>query len=199
MASIENGPTTGKIEESSRLSGQMLIAAPSMLDPRFAGTVVYLCSHGPDGAMGLIINRIYGNLDFKGLLSQLNLTLAAGARELPIHFGGPVEPARGFVLHTTDVRFDGSMIVDEKIALTATVDIMRALSEGSGPAKVLLALGYAGWGAGQLEAELQTNGWLISPPDESIIFADNTETSWERALKKIGVSPIMLSTDVGHA
>ncbi|NTU76195.1 MAG: YqgE/AlgH family protein, partial [Alphaproteobacteria bacterium] len=168
----ENGrKTTGP----SWLTGQLLIAMPSMPDPRFERTVVLICSHTPDGAMGLVINRLYGELSFQSLLSQLNIALHEGVPEIPIHYGGPVEPSRGFVLHAADYQHEGSMLVGGNIALTATVEVLRALAEGQGPSRALLALGYAGWGPGQLESEMQTNGWLVAPPDEEIVFNPRTE------------------------
>lgn len=181
------------------LTGQLLVAMPTMSDQRFARTVIYLCSHTPDGAMGLVINRLYADLNFRGLLSQLNITLSLGAPDLSVHYGGPVEPGRGFVLHTTDYLQDSSLKVNETTALTATVEILQALADGKGPEKALLALGYAGWGAGQLDAELQTNGWLIAPADDHIIFGPHAETKWEQALAKIGISPMVLSGEIGHA
>lgn len=190
---------SGLIKGSGWLSGQMLIAMPSMQDPRFSRTVVYMCSHSPEGAMGLVLNRLFGEFNFKGLLGQLNINVTSGVPEFPVHFGGPVEPVRGFVLHSSDYIREGTMLTSENVALTATVEILKDLAEGQGPSKAMLALGYAGWGAGQLDAELQTNGWLMAPPDDEIIFGQNTETKWDKALAKIGVSPMMLSGDVGHA
>jgi len=189
----------GRRGEANWLTGQMLIAMPSMQDPRFMRTVTYLCSHGPEGALGLVINRLYGDINFKGLLSQLNITLSLGGRDMPIHFGGPVEPGRGFVLHSTDYNREGTMPIDGNFALTANVEVLRELADGRGPERAILALGYAGWGAGQLDSELQTNGWLVAPADEDIIFSAETETKWDRALAKLGVSATMLSGDVGHA
>lgn len=188
-----------KLKGTGWLTGQMLIAMPSMMDPRFMRTVIFLCSHGLEGAMGLVLNKLYDDLSFKGLLNQFDIKLSPGIPEMPIHFGGPVEPARGFVLHSTDYEREGTTRVSDSVALTATIEILQALGEGRGPARAMLALGYAGWGAGQLDNELQATGWLVAPPDEEIIFGSNTETMWERALAKIGVSPTMLSGDVGHA
>ena len=190
---------TGRPREFNWLTGQMLIAMPSMQDPRFMRTVTYLCSHGPEGAMGLVINRLFGELNFRALLSQLNITLSLEGRDLPVHFGGPVEPVRGFVLHSSDYKREGTMPVDGNIFLTANVEILRERADGRGPERAILALGYAGWGAGQLDAELQTNGWLVAPADEDIIFNTETELKWDKALAKLGVSPTMLSGDVGHA
>jgi len=181
------------------LSGRMLVATPGMPDMRFSRSVIYLCSHGPSGSMGLVINRLYGELNFRGLLDQLNIEMAPDARDLPIHFGGPVEPGRGFVLHSSDYSREGTTQIDDKVSLTATVEILKALAEGAGPDRALLALGYAGWGAGQLDAELRTNGWLVAPTDPDIIFNPDVESKWDKALAKIGISPMMLSGDIGHA
>jgi putative transcriptional regulator len=199
IMSAGNAADSGLLTESVWLTGKLLIAMPSMPDPRFARSVTYICSHGPDGAMGLVLNRLYGELNFRGLLSQLNITLSIGAPDLPVHFGGPVEPARGFVLHSAEYKREGTMPINDKIAMTATMEVLQALADGEGPAQALLALGYAGWGAGQLDAEMQANGWLVAPPDEEIIFNPNTESKWEQALAKIGISPMMLSVEVGHA
>ncbi len=184
---------------SGWLTGNILIAMPAMPDPRFARTVTYVCSHGPGGAMGLVLNRLYGELNFRGLLNQLDITLNLGAPDLPVHFGGPVEPARGFVLHSTDYLREGTLQIDDNIALTATVEVLRALADGVGPERALLALGYAGWGAGQLETEMKSNGWLVAPADEDLVFSHKIENKWDKSLTKIGVSPMMLSGEVGHA
>lgn len=197
--SAKGRSSSGIRAESAWLTGKLLIAMPSMPDPRFTRTVTYICSHSPEGAMGIVLNRLYGELNFRGLLSQLDITLSLGAPDLPVHFGGPMEPARGFVLHSAEYRREGTMMIDDAIALTATVEILQALADGAGPDRALLALGYAGWGAGQLDAEMQANGWLVAPADEDTIFNPHTESKWEQALGKIGISPLMLSGEVGHA
>jgi len=185
--------------KSGWLTGQMLVAMPSMMDPRFVRSVIYLCQHGLEGAMGLVVNKLYDDLDYRGLLTQLKIPVTPSTIELPIHFGGPVDPARGFVLHSPDYLRDGTLRISDTVSLTATIEVLHALSEGRGPEKAILALGYAGWGAGQLDAELQSTGWLVAPADEEIIFGQDHERKWERALAKIGVTPTMLSGDVGHA
>ena len=177
----------------------MLVAMPSMQDPRFARTVIYICTHGPEGAMGLVLNRLYGELNFRGLLSQFNIMLSLESPDLPIHYGGPVESARGFVLHTLDYRREATMPIDSTLGLTASLEILQAMAEGIGPRRALLALGYAGWSAGQLETELQANGWLTIPADENIIFHPILESKWDQSLAKLGVTPMMLSDEVGHA
>lgn len=182
------------------LTGQFLIAMPGMLDPRFQRSVVYICAHNEDGAMGLVINKLFGTITFRDLVEQLELpppTDAVG--RTPIHYGGPVESGRGFVLHTTDYVRDGTLVVDETIALTATIDILRALGEERGPERSLLLLGYAGWGPGQLDSEIQANGWLTAPCDTNILFDDDLDGKWERAIGLLGVSLSMLSQEAGHA
>ncbi|MBI1274305.1 MAG: YqgE/AlgH family protein [Alphaproteobacteria bacterium] len=185
--------------ETNWLTGQLLIAMPTMADPRFAHAVIYMCSHNEQGAMGLIVNRLYGSLNFRTLLEQLDLTLADAAHDVRVHFGGPVESNRGFVLHTADYRREGTMMIDDGIGMTATVEILQELSRGQGPEQCLLALGYAGWQPGQLNAELQANGWLTSSSDTGFLFDGQLENKWERAIARLGISPAMLSGDAGHA
>ncbi len=192
------------LSQPTLLNGQCLIAMPGMLDNRFVRAVVYLCNHDQQGAMGLVINRLFGSLDFTGLLEQLNIAAAPKAHTVRVHYGGPVETGRGFVLHTLDWREAGTLQVGkaedaEQFGMTATVDILRALASGSGPQRCLLALGYAGWAAGQLEQEIQANGWLTAPADPSLLFDANLDNKWERALAKIGVSAAMLNAEAGHA
>lgn len=196
MPSDNNAPN---VETTNWLTGQILIAMPAMLDPRFEKTIVLMCSHGPEGAMGLVLNRMFGELDFAGLLSQFNLQMTPGVAELPVFYGGPVEPVRGFVLHSADYKADSTTVITPSIHLTATVEILSNLAKGEGPERALLVLGYAGWAPGQLEAEIQNNGWLTAPADENLVFDREVETKWNRALGKIGVSPMMLSADFGHA
>jgi len=190
---------TGLYSEASWLTGQFLIAMPAMPDPRFARSVIYVCSHGPNGAMGLVVNRLYGEVNFRALLQQLNVKTAADAPDLPVHYGGPVETGRGFVLHSCDYLREGTMRIDDNVALSATVEILQALASGGGPERALMALGYTGWGAGQLDAEMQANGWLTVAADDDILFGREIETKWDRALAKIGISPMTLSGAAGHA
>lgn len=185
--------------DSNWLTGQLLIAMPSMPDPRFARSVIYICSHGPSGAMGLVLNRLYGEVNFRMLLQQLNISISPDLSDYPVHFGGPVEVGRGFVLHSNDYLREGTMPIDDTVALSATVEILQAIAAGGGPQRMMLALGYTGWGAGQLDAEMQANGWLTAPADENILFDYEIESKWERALAKIGITPMMLSGDAGHA
>ncbi len=189
----------GIYEETSWLTGQLLIAMPNMPDPRFARSVIYICSHGPNGAMGLVLNRLYGEVNFRGLLKQLNVKASAETPDIPVHYGGPVETGRGFVLHSSDYLREGTMRIDDHVSLSATVDILQTLSEGGGPARALMTLGYTGWGAGQLDAEMQANGWLTAAADDNILFDREVETKWDRALGKIGITPMTLSGVAGHA
>jgi len=180
---------------------------PGMPDERFARTVIYICAHSSDGAMGLIINRPADNIALPELLVQLKLLDDGSAIRLPdsaasVHVmnGGPVEKSRGFVLHTTDFFLDNSSLpIDDGIAMTITIDILKAIAEGSGPEKAVVALGYAGWSPGQLEAEIQNNSWLHCPADPTLIFDTDHVSKYERAMKSIGIDPRMLSTEAGHA
>jgi putative transcriptional regulator len=183
----------------SYLVGQLLVAMPGMRDPRFSKSVVFMCAHSPEGAMGLVINRALESLTFGDLLEQLQITPAPAERAINIHFGGPVETSRGFVLHSPDYRQDGTLVVADDIALTATVDILRAIAAGQGPRHHLLALGYAGWGPGQLDGEIRANGWLHVAADEALVFDRNLDSKWERAMAKIGIDPRMLSDAAGNA
>jgi putative transcriptional regulator len=191
----------------SYLDGQVLIAMPGMADPRFDRSVVYLCVHSESGAMGIIINKIAPMMTFADLVSQLDILPDVGGSSLPeeimskaVQFGGPVEPGRGFVLHTTDYfAADSSLPITSRIALTATLDILRAMARGEGPKRAMLALGYSGWAPGQLENEIQHNGWLHCTPDEELLFDTANEDKYNRALAKMGVDPAMLSTEAGHA
>ena len=186
-------------QDEAYLTGQLLIAMPNMRDPRFARSVIYLCAHNSDGAMGLVINRLIGAITFPDLLEQLGIENRDVSDEIRVHFGGPVESGRGFVLHSADYEKDGTLQVSSEVGLTATVDILRDMARGSGPQKSLLALGYAGWGAGQLDAEIQANGWLHAKADKSLLFDGELDDKWERAIGNLGFDPAMLSGDAGHA
>jgi putative transcriptional regulator len=189
------------------LDGQILIAMPVMDDPRFERSVIYLCAHSSEGAMGIIVNRPAGSIDFPGLLVQLDIIKKADQIKLPenaesmkVLKGGPVETGRGFVLHSSDFFIeDATLRIDDGICLTATVDILKAIARGAGPKHAILALGYAGWAAGQLENEIQHNGWLHCAADPDLIFGGDVEEKYLRALGKIGINPGRLSTDAGHA
>jgi putative transcriptional regulator len=181
------------------LAGQLLIAMPQMQDPRFARSVVYLCAHSAEGAMGLVVNRLFDGLSFSELLEQLDIPTTPQCEQIRVHFGGPVEGGRGFVLHSDDYMHDTSMRVSEGIALTATVDVLKAIAQGVGPRKSLLALGYAGWGAGQLDNEIRENAWLNVPADEQLLFGLDLNHKWEAAIHKLGIDVATLSANAGHA
>jgi putative transcriptional regulator len=179
--------------------GQLLIAMPQMMDPRFARSVVYVCAHNEEGAMGLVVNKLFEAVTMDELFTHLKLDPGRLGRSRPVHFGGPVEPGRGFVLHTTDYREEATLVVGDGIGVTATLDILRAIGQGEGPRRSLLALGYAGWAPGQLDAEIQANGWLSVPADADLVFDDDLDDKWRRALAKLGVDLTLLSTEAGHA
>ncbi len=181
------------------LVGQLLVAMPQMQDPRFARTVIYLCAHTPEGAMGLVLNRLVHSITFPDLLEQLGIEPAIVGNEIRVHFGGPVESGRGFVLHTADYKREGTLPINSGIALTATIDILRDIARGAGPRQRLLALGYAGWGPGQLDAEIQANGWLQVPADEQLLFGRDVAVKWQQALAKLGIEHGRLSGEAGHA
>ncbi len=186
-------------ETTGYLTGQLLVAMPQMQDPRFMRTVIYMCAHSMEGAMGLVVNKLADNVSFPDLLDQLNIQTGPVENEIFVHFGGPVETGRGFVLHSSDYVQDATLVIDENVGLTATVDILKSIAEGSGPDRSLLALGYAGWGAGQLDEEIQANGWLTVAPDVPLVFDDDLDGKWERAMNKMGVDFSKLSGDAGHA
>lgn len=190
---------TSIAQQGSYLTGQLIVAMPSMQDPRFARTVIYLCAHNEDAAMGLVVNRLIGSITFPDLLEQLEIEHSQADENIRVHFGGPVESGRGFVLHSTDYEQEGTLKVGPDIALTATVDILRDMAQGQGPRRHMLALGYAGWGRGQLDAEIQSNSWLNVEPDEGLVFDMDLEGKWERAIAKLGIDFSMLSGDAGHA
>lgn len=192
------GSKTAKFD-SSYLTGQLLVAMPGLSDPRFAKSVIYMCAHNAEGAMGLVLNKTIESLTFPDLLTQLGIESASGGIPIRVHFGGPVEAGRGFVLHSADYVQDATMLVDSAVALTATIDILKAIAQGVGPKQRLLALGYSGWGAGQLDAEIKANGWLNVPADDELVFGSDLDGKWLRAMKKIGIDPIMLADDAGHA
>ena len=182
------------------LAGQLLVAMPQMLDQRFARSVIYLCAHSEDaGAMGLVINKLLNSLTMGELFAQLDISPSRIVDSRPVHFGGPVEAGRGFVLHTSDYSEDATLVVDDNMAVTATLEILRAIGKGQGPRHSLFALGYAGWAPGQLDAEIQANGWLSVAADNDIVFDPDQDGKWRRALAKLGIDLSMLSTDAGHA
>ena len=198
---------TQKTSGRGYLDGQMLIAMPAMRDERFLRSVIYVCAHSSGGAMGIVVNQPAANINFSDLLVQLEVIPAADLIQLPpragmvkVLKGGPVETGRGFVLHSADFFIENSTLpIDEGICLTATLDILKAIARGKGPESAVLALGYAGWAAGQLENEIQENGWLHCSADSELIFGPDTEGKYGKALRKIGIDPGMLSSESGHA
>jgi len=180
------------------LAGQLLIAMPQMQDKRFARSVIFLCAHNEEAAMGLVVNKFIDSVTMPELLEKLGIPSVGLVGRARVHSGGPVEEGRGFVLHSDDYVEQNTLVVGS-MALTATLDILRAIGRGKGPRRSLLALGYAGWGPGQLDAEMQENGWLHVPADEAIVFDDGVADKWQRALGKLGIDPIALSGDAGHA
>ncbi len=182
------------------LSGSILIAMPGMGDPRFDKSVILVCAHSDEGAMGLIVNKPSPELSFSALLDHLEIARGPVGREVRVHFGGPVERGRGFVLHSRDYApCAGSMLVPGGLAMTATQDILSDLAQGGGPSQALLALGYTGWGPGQLEGEIARNDWLTASTPEGLIFAADNGAKWGRALRSMGIDPLGLSAAAGRA
>ncbi|MFZ1109202.1 MAG: YqgE/AlgH family protein [Rhodomicrobium sp.] len=196
----------GSLKTGGYLDGQLLIAMPTMTDPRFHRAVIYICAHSAEGAMGLVINRRAPHITLPRLLEQLEITtsgsrpLSIRAGAMAVHVGGPVETSRGFVLHSSDYfAADSTLPINEGVCLTATIDILKAIVKGSGPDKAILALGYAGWAAGQLEREIQTNGWLNCPADPDIVFDGDIDSKYSRALDSLGIDPSHLVGAAGRA
>lgn len=189
------------------LKGQLLVAMPLMTDRRFARSVIYMCAHSDEGAMGLIINHRADHISFPDLLERLGIIsdepedgISNDIFDRQVHVGGPVETGRGFVLHSSDYHAtDSTLPIDREISLTASIEILKAIASGEGPAHAMLALGYAGWSAGQLESEIQANGWLHCPADLDLLFDPDLEAKYARALAKIGIDPSHLVSDAGHA
>ena len=190
---------TDQDDTSGYLTGHVLVAMPQMEDPRFSRSVVYICAHTPDGAMGLVINKLVDSVTFPDLLEQLDLGSSTKNDGIHVHFGGPVETGRGFILHSSDYVQDVTLVINDDVALTATVDILKAMADGNGPNSSLLALGYAGWAPGQLDLEIQANGWLTVQADNDLIFGSKLESRWELAMAKMGIDFSKLSGAAGHA
>lgn len=188
-------------KSENSMSGKLLVALPSLHSSCFEKSVIYMCNHDSNGAMGIIINHALNNLDFHAVLKQFNIKsdlLLSG--NLPVHFGGPVDMVRGFILHTSDYHIDDTFNVDDKVCLTSSTRILRDITSGSGPKKSILALGYAGWEAGQLEQEIKRGSWYTVPATEDIIFGDKNEDKWRKAARLAGIhDPLMFSHEVGHA
>lgn len=190
----------GEQMKTTNLTGHLLIAMPGMGDPRFDRAVVFMCDHSDDGAMGLIINKLSDEIDMPTLLSQLSIEMEADLSGHRAHFGGPVEVGRGFVLHSPDYASAVTTLeVRDDIHMTATLDVLEDLGRGAGPGKWLMALGYAGWGPGQLEAEISQNGWLVCDADAALVFDVPDMDKWETALDRLGISALMLSAEGGRA
>jgi len=194
----QNGSSDPDHPENS-LAGQLLVAMPGIGDERFDRSVIYLCGHSEDGAMGLIVNKPVDDITFPELLEQLGIE-GDPDEQIRVLFGGPVETGRGFVLHSTDYNATGSTLqVSDEIGLTATLEILEQIAKGEGPERSLLALGYAGWAPGQLEEEILSNGWLHCRPSPDLLFGTSDDTKWERALAELGIDPAQLSGDAGRA
>lgn len=201
-AAAQSADTGGRraIEGEGFLEGKLLIALPGMADPRFEKSVIFMCAHSDEGAMGIIINRAIDGLKFRELMAKLELDVTPETPDMPILFGGPVETGRGFVLHSGDYESgDASLPVSEEISLTATLDILRAMGQGKGPHQAIFALGYAGWGPGQIEDEIRANGWIHCDTDTALVFDPRLETKWAKALRKLGIDASGLSAHVGRA
>ena len=193
-------------DETRYLDGKILIAMPGMEDKRFARSLVYLCAHSAEGAMGVILNQPAPKLSFPDLLVQLEIIpeedrirLPTLARAMKVQTGGPVETTRGFVLHSSDYFAENATLpIDDHVSLTTTLEVLKAIAEGRGPERAMLALGYAGWSAGQLESEIQWNGWLHCPADPDLVFGTDLDAKYDKALKKLGIDIGLLSRDAGH-
>jgi len=182
------------------LEGKLLIAMPGMSDPRFEKSVIFMCAHSAKGAMGLIVNKPIDGLSFRELMEKFEIAVTSDLPETPIVFGGPVNMGRGFVLHSADYDHeDATLAIVPGISLTATTDILEAISNGNGPAKALLALGYAGWGAGQIEGEILANGWIHCDADPALIFDTDYDAIWETAIAKLGADISGLCAEAGRA
>ncbi len=200
LAQSSAHPHYHPMTDSTDLTGKLLIAMPDMGDTRFEHAVVYMCAHSSEGAMGLIVNKPTPEIRFSDLLEQLSIDDGDLATDVRVHYGGPVETGRGFVLHTSDYASGaGTMEVSDGVAMTATLDILEDIATGAGPNRSMLGLGYAGWGPGQLEGELMRNGWLVCDATDDILFGRAAEHKWTAALKELGVDPLMLSASGGSA
>ena len=187
-------------EAEATLNGQLLIAMPGMGDPRFEKSVIFMCAHSEDGALGLIVNKPSPELALSTLLQQLDIDVGEPKRNIRVHFGGPVENGRGFVLHSGDYSGnDSTLQVDDAFGMTATLDVLEDIARGTGPNSALLALGYSGWGPGQIEAEILQNGWLTCDAQPELVFGSDDSRKWEAALKTLGVDPLSLSATAGRA
>lgn len=194
------------MSDCTNLEGQLLVAMPKMGDARFEKTVIYICAHSAEGSMGFIINKPLETPRPKDFLTQLNIVTEKESDKIPtqlmdgdLYSGGPVEPGRGFVLHSAEYEGQSTIKVAKDVYLTATLEILREIAFGRGPTKYILALGYSGWSAGQLEEEISSNGWLIAKADADLIYSDNYDAKYNQAMNNMGIDPALLSTDAGHA
>ena len=195
----KNDAKAADAAEPGYLTGSLLVAMPGMPDERFKHTVIYVCDHSPKGAMGIIVNQIADGVDFADLLEQVGIAERPVRRRLDIHVGGPVDTSRGFVLHSGDYEREDTIRVSPRFALSLSVEVLREISRGDGPKRALFALGYAGWGPGQLESEIQQNTWLNVEADDELVFGGGTDEKWRRALAKLGIDPTKLSAAAGRA
>lgn len=184
LTGVSAGKRAAVAAGTASFTGQFLVATDELRDPRFVRTVVYMVRHEAGGAMGLVVNRPVGETPLADLLDRLGIEGKGVSGEIQVHYGGPVEPGRGFVLHTTDYKTEGTQVVKDGIAITVQPEILGAIAAGTGPRRSLLALGYAGWAPGQLEAEIDAGGWVIVPADEALLFNENYERKWERAMAR---------------
>jgi putative transcriptional regulator len=188
------------VDAGNFLEGKLLIAMPGMSDPRFEKSVVFMCAHSGEGAMGLIVNKPVTGLGFRELMKKLELGITASTPDFPVLYGGPVQTGRGFVLHSNDYESqESTMPVAGDVSLTATIDILKAMANGRGPDKAMFALGYAGWGPGQIEDEIRANGWIHCDADPIILFGTDMDKKWNRALGKLGIEAASLSAHAGRA
>lgn len=201
MSNFEASPSSDRLRphRASSLVGQLLVALPGMPDQRFSRAVIYIVSHGMEGARGIVINRPLGTMGFGDLLMQLDIPQSESCPAVEVMQGGPVESGRGFVLHSDEFNRDGTSQIAQGISMTSTIDILRAIANGKGPATQLVALGYAGWLPGQIEEELQGNNWLTVPADAALVFHPDPDAKWDMALARIGATPALLSAHAGRA
>lgn len=193
-------PVAGAAVPVLDLTGRLLVAMPGMDDPRFDRSVVFMCAHSPEGSMGLIVNKPTPGVTMDALLGQLEIEKGPGSKDRIVHFGGPVEHGRGFVLHSGDYSVNSSTLrVCKRFGMTATLDILGHIAQGTGPSRAMLMLGYAGWGPGQVEDEIARNGWLVIDASEALVFSPDDARKWEAALRSLGIDPLLLSAAAGRA
>lgn len=185
--------------QRASLAGKLLVAMPFMVDPRFKHSVIFVCGNDDKGAMGIVLNKILSTITFTELLEQVDLKVPSGILSLPVHYGGPVEMGRGFVLHTPDYLHEATVLIPGGFSITAALDILAAIAIGKGPSKAILALGYAGWSVGQLEYEIQNNSWLTLDPTYDLVFENDLDKKWTQAYTTLGIHPSTLSYEFGHA